>query len=152
MRKTVDVFTTLLLVSVAAHTSRAVENTCEFSVQVSAKVQAVPPKITLAWPQDTCTLPACYSVFRKPPGATSWGTGTRLPGTLSSFTDTNVTVGTSYEYQVVKNTPKYNGYGYVLAGIGVPAIESRGRLILVVDHTYALDLAAELARLEQDLV
>jgi hypothetical protein len=152
MRKTVSVVTTLMLWSAGAQTSRALENSCEFSVQVSAKVQAKPAKITLAWPQDTCTLPACYTVFRKPPGAMSWGTGTRLPGTATSFADTNIAPGTAYEYQIVKSTAQYSGYGYISAGINLPATEARGRLLLVVDNTYMADLAVELARLEQDLV
>jgi hypothetical protein len=74
-----------------------------------------------------------------------------LPGTAGGYLDTNVAVGTTYEYQVVKTTPHYNGYGYLYGGIEVPAVEDRGRLLLVVDKTYAGELTAELAQLEADL-
>src|SRR5439155_5301170 len=56
-----------------------------------------------------------------------------------------------YEYQVAKVTSTYNGYGYIQAGINAPLVEGRGKVILVVDNTYAANLAAELTRLQQDL-
>ena len=101
----------------AAHTSLAIEITKEFSVQVSATVQETPAQITLTWPQDTCSLPESYTLYRKTPGAASWGKGSTLPGTTISYVDKDVSVGTAYEYQVVKKTAKYNGYGYLCAGI-----------------------------------
>jgi hypothetical protein len=150
MRKAISVAAVLLAV-VAPHIG-AVESTWEFSVQVSADVQVAPPRITLSWPQDTYLAPAAYTVYRKAPAATSWGSGTTLAGTATNYTDTAVNVGTGYEYQVVKRTSQYTGYGYVYAGINLPLTEVRGRLLLVVDNTYAADLAHELARLQRDLV
>ncbi len=93
----------LLLVAATARTSGA-ESTWEFCVQVSATVQVAPAQIVLNWPQDTYTQPASYTVFRKAPGPSSWGTGTTLPGTTTNYTDTNVTAGTAYEYQIIKTT------------------------------------------------
>ena len=40
----------------------------------------------------------------------------------------------------------------VYAGINANMIESRGKILLVVDNTYASQLASELTRLQQDLV
>ena len=141
-----------LLLFVAPQMVRAVEMTWEFSVQVSATVQAAPGQITLSWPQDQYMLPNTYTVYRKAPEATSWGTGTTLPGTATSYVDNNVVAGTSYEYQVVKATPQYTGYGYIYTGINVPMTDSRGKLLLVVDSTYSAALTNELAQLRQDLV
>ncbi|MEW6303034.1 MAG: Ig-like domain-containing protein [Verrucomicrobiota bacterium] len=131
----------------------AADPTWEFAVQASATVQASPPQIRLSWPQDTFATPSSYSVFRKSPTSTSWGTPTVLPGTATTFTDNNVTGGTVYEYQIFKTntTYKYSGYGYVLSGINAPLVESRGKIVLIVDNTYAADLASELNRLQQDL-
>ena len=39
----------------------------------------------------------------------------------------------------------------ICAGINVPLTEERGKLLLIVDKTYALNLASELALLQQDL-
>jgi len=151
MRRVISAVTSLILIAGAALTSGA-DNTCEFSVQVSATVQKNPARITLRWPQDTCTLPNSYTIYRKGPEAYGWGGGTMLPGSSTSFSDSNVTLGTAYEYQIVKNTSQYNGYGYIYSGVEVPLTERRGKLLLVVDNTYAPSLRTELARLEQDLI
>jgi hypothetical protein len=152
MRKAISVAMGLLLFLRAAQVVSAVEMTWEFSVQLSATVQAAPSRITLTWPQDEYMLPNSYTVYRKLPEATSWGTGTTLPGTSTSYVDANVVVGTAYEYQVVKSTSQYTGYGYLYAGINVPLTDYRGKLLLVVDSTYGAALSSELAQLRQDLV
>src|SRR6266496_2419822 len=127
------------------------ESTWEFAVQVSATVQDSPPQITLTWVQDSIATPISYTVSRKAPSDTSWGTGTVLPGSVTSFTDAAVTSGGTYEYQVHKKASTYHGYGYICAGIRAPLVENRGKVLLIVDNTYASTLAVELARLQQDL-
>src|SRR6185295_14037960 len=130
---------------------RAVDAVWEYSVQVSASIQASPPQITLSWPQDTYGVPASYTVYRKAPGATSWGSGATLSGATTTYADSSVAVGVTYEYQIVKTASGYAGYGYIQAAIGAPLVEARGKVILIVDNTYASALAAELTRLQQDL-
>ena len=95
--------------------------------------------------------PNSYTIYRKAPSDTNWGAGINLPGTTTSYVDKNVTVGTAYEYQIVKTTSLYTGYGYLYSGINVPLTDYRGKLLLVVDNTYAAQLTNELARLQQDL-
>ncbi len=126
--------------------------TAEYSVQVSANVKASPTQITLSWPQDSISTPKSYVVYRRAPGASSWGTGTTLPGSTTTYVDKNVKAGVPYEYQIVKQSSGYTGYGYIYSGINVPATENRGILLLVVDKTYAAQLDSELTRLQQDLV
>ena len=140
-----------LLLLAAPWIAGAVEMTWEFSVQLSATVQSSPARITLNWPQDQYMLPNSYTVYRKAPGDTSWGSGITLPGTATSYDDNTVTVGTAYEYQVVKTTSQYTSYGYLYSGINVPMTDSRGKLILVVDNTFTSTLTNELAQLQQDL-
>src|SRR5262249_47915716 len=107
--------------------------TSDYAVQVSATSQASPPQITLSWPQDSSGAPLSYIVSRKLRDATFWDAGVSLPGTTTTYTDSNVTVGGAYEYQVKKVGLGYAGFGYVYAGIGVPAVESRGKVLLIVD-------------------
>jgi hypothetical protein len=95
--------------------------------------------------------PSSYTVFRKAPGATSWGSGTVLSGNSTSFTDANVVAGSSYEYQIVKAASGYTGYGYILAGLNAALVDNRGTVVLIVDASQATPLASELTRLEQDL-
>jgi len=141
----------LLSFAAAPRMARAIEMTWEFSVQVSATVQSSPSQITLNWPQDQYTLPNSYTIYRKSPADTSWGSGTTLPGTATSYTDNNVQPGVAYEYQVVKVTSQYTSYGYLYSGINVPMTDSRGKLLLVVDNTFSAALTNELAQLQQDL-
>ena len=75
-----------------------------------------------------------------------------LPGSAIGYTDTNVANNGAYEYQIIRTTTNYNGYGYIYAGINVPLVESRGTVILLVDNSYSTNLIFELERLEQDLV
>ncbi|MEO7299317.1 MAG: hypothetical protein ABI042_12165 [Verrucomicrobiota bacterium] len=122
-----------------------------YSVQVSANVQVSPPLINLVWPPDPNAT--SYTISRKTKQATSWNSVATLPGTATGYADTSVTVGSAFEYKIFKTTSgNYSGYGYLFAGINAPMIDSRGKLILVVENTYAADLAFELQRLQQDLI
>jgi hypothetical protein len=131
MGKAIRIAIGLLLFASVVQMGRAVEMTWEFSVQVSATVQVSPSRITLNWPQDQYMLPNSYTVYRKAPGDSDWGNGVNLPGTATSYADDSVVVGTPYEYQVVKTTSQYTGYGYLYSGINVPMIDNRGKLLLV---------------------
>ncbi len=132
--------------------SRAVEDTWDYSVQVDSVVQVSPARITLHWQQDTNAVPASYAVFRKSPTSTSWGAGTTLPGTATTYIDAGVTIGQAYEYRIVKVAASYSGYGYIQTGIKIPLVEDRGTVVLIVDHSHAENLAVELIRLQQDFV
>jgi len=142
----------IALFALMAGNSHAEEQTWVYAVEVSATVQSSPPQILLTWPQDTAFTPSSYTVYRKALSDTSWGEGTVLDGSTTNFLDTNVTDGAAYEYQIVKVTSLYNGYGYIYAGMDVPLTEFRGTVLLIVDNTYAAALTNQLAQLQQDLV
>ncbi len=127
------------------------DTTWNYAVQISATVQVSPPQISLTWPQDDYGS-IRYTVYRKAKEATSWGAGNELSGTTTNYTDTNVVVGTTYEYQIVKDAKRgYTGYGYIFSGIQAPLVEDRGKLILIVENRHAPALSNELARLKSDL-
>ncbi len=134
-----------------AATSRAVENIWDYSVQLSAVAQTSPASITLQWPQDTNGVPQSYTIYRKAPAATDWGSGTMIAGNSTSYRDSGVSPGTAYEYRVVKAAGGYNGYGYIHAGIAVSLVDRRGTVVLVVDNSMAGSLSFELGRLQRDL-
>jgi len=120
----------------------------DYVMEASAVVQESPPSITLSWPASGGTDQ--IQVYRKSKEATSWGSAiATLASTATEYEDTSATVGTAYEYAVYEVSGRL---GYVYAGIEVPLVEDRGKIVLVVDNTYATDLATELTRLEQDLV
>lgn len=152
MKKILSAVIGFIVLALAPLCGFSQESTWVYAVQISATVQTAPPQISLSWPQDTQAVPNSYTVYRKAPSATSWGAGTTLPGTTLSYIDSNVAVGSTYEYQIVKQSPLgYTGYGYILSGIQAPLVDLRGKVILVVEKTYAPNLADELTRLQQDL-
>ncbi|HEX7863230.1 MAG TPA: chitobiase/beta-hexosaminidase C-terminal domain-containing protein [Verrucomicrobiae bacterium] len=119
------------------------------AVEVSAAFETSPPRITLTWPADSNATN--YAVSRLN-NSGEWTLLTNLSGSATQFVDHAVSIGTRYEYELLKSTSRgYKGSGYVLAGYA-PAIESRGKIILLVDSTWTTPLAAELRRLQQDLV
>jgi hypothetical protein len=121
------------------------------SVQLWATVQTSPARITLNW----TTLPSTSSitVFRKTIDANAWGSAyATVTASATQFQDNAVQVGTLYEYRVVRVAGGVTGNGYVATGIEVPAVDSRGKMILLVDNTMAAPLASELQQLQNDLV
>ena len=151
MKKLVCAVLSLFAAGLSPRLAWGVEPVWNYAVQLSAVVQSAPPQITLSWPQDSTATPNSYTVYRKAPGASSWGSGTTLPGSATSFVDSGVAVGIAYEFAVVKNAGTYNGYGYLQSAINLPLVDSRGKVVLVVESTYAGNLSAELTRLQQDL-
>jgi len=127
------------------------DSTWVYSVQISATTQTSPPRITLNWQPDQYGANS-YTVYRKKAGDSSWGSGTALAGTVTTYTDSNVTLGSAYEYQIVKAASLgYTGYGYIYAGVNAPMADNRGKVVLVVDNSFTQSLSNELARLESDL-
>lgn len=120
------------------------------SVELSAVVQANPPRITLNWVANGSATQ--HYVYRKLKTGTSWGAVIgSLPGSATQFIDSTVSVGVSYEYRVSRQADTYSGFGYINAGIEIPAVHSRGILILVVDNKFSDSLAFEIQRLREDL-
>ena len=125
----------------------------ETAVRVSAQIQTSPPRITLAWPGDARSV--FYSVARKLRDDTAWGSLVELGDGVTSYTDTNVVFGRAYEYWISKrNSDTYvrAGEGFIYAGMEMPPMEARGKVVLVVDNTFTTALANELNRLHEDLV
>ncbi|HEY0004642.1 MAG TPA: carboxypeptidase-like regulatory domain-containing protein [Pyrinomonadaceae bacterium] len=141
----------LALLAVFASQARS-QTAAVKAVQVSAVVQKSPAQVALVWPQNSNA--SSTTIYRKLPVDASWGSAlASLPGNATGYMDTNVAVGMRYEYQVQQSTNQYGvAYGYITSGIEVPLIESRGRVILIVDNTFAAALNFELSRLELDLV
>ena len=141
----------LIYGALCAVTSSAVaQSASDYAVRVSASVQTNPPKITLSWPGDTSATG--YTLYRKLRDDTSWGTAKTLAVNATNYVDTNVVVGGAYEYRMSKSASTYYGEGYIYAGIQAPLVDSRGKVVLLVDNTQSASLLNELTRLQQDLV
>ncbi|MCS6981535.1 MAG: PKD domain-containing protein [Flavobacteriales bacterium] len=118
------------------------------SLLLSATVQNNPPAIIIHWAPGSGA--ADFKVYRKNKTATGWGSVlATLPGTATSWTDNNVSVGDAYEYRVVKSGGT-TAYGYIYAGIEVPEVLSRGRILLVYDTISTNGLQNEIQRWIED--
>jgi hypothetical protein len=123
----------------------------ENSVQAYAVVESNPPRITLNW--TALYNITGYQIWRKLKGGTSWGSSVAtLPSTALTWVDNAVTVGTNYEYRILRYTSNLGtGYCYINAGIEIAMTESRGKLVLLVDNTLSGGIASQLTQLQTDL-
>jgi hypothetical protein len=141
----------LAIAGLTAATATAGTDTI-YAVQATAMVQAAPPQITLVWTAGPPATVNGYALARKEPGAATWTPLINLTGDATNYVDTNVAVGRLYEYRIVRQMPGQTGYGYLAAGIDLPAVDSRGKVVLVVDGSIAAALAADIDQLASDLV
>ena len=118
------------------------------------------PQVVLQWANDGKATK--WTLCRRPAGTLghdNWGAGTDVPKAVDpygvvTYTDTRVEVGAAYEYRVEKTANdggEYTAYGYLLVGVAEKPVESRGKIILIVDNRFSETLRPELARLMQDL-
>jgi hypothetical protein len=127
------------------------ETVKDVSVELTAVISSNPAKITLNWIPNTGTF--AYKVYRKSKESNNWGNEiANLTGNTNQYVDFSVVKGIAYEYKVlrIRNTG-IKGYGYILAGIEIPANESKGKLILLVDNTFSNALKNEIYLLHSDV-
>lgn len=168
-------FLILAIASCLIGFSRANQRPDEYAVKVTVSVQEAPPRIILTWPSytgakySTVSGTGGFLVSRKLKADTAWGTPVPLLDTDTSYMDTSVSRGVVYEYQVKRVTTSYptpepgqstvnlvTGYGYVAAGVRVPAVEKRGKVLVIVEYKYgpsggASSLVTQLNGLQADL-
>jgi len=159
-------FYVLILVIVLGSTSVLAQVSRDLAVMASAKISESPaPSITIHWNRDDYAK--SYVIFRKFKTDQSFSLSpiASLDSTAQFFKDEDVTVGTGYEYRIVKHCiqqvgidsatkrPLYKTYdatGFLYSGIKVPSVD-RGRVLLLVDTTMMTSIASGLATLRTDL-
>lgn len=151
----------LLLAFVLAEPSSA-QSPKEFAVMVSATVTQLPaPAITLTWAKDA-NQQTVY-IWRKTKETNRFPAAIRdsVIGGGTSWTDTEVKVGESYEYRLLRfvsktdaSTPsktlQFYATGYIHAGVQAPPAP-RGRALVLVDETLRSALSSELSVFQTDL-
>jgi PKD repeat protein len=138
---------TLVLFSVQAFAQPSID----YAIPLKAEVNSNPPSITIKWENDTTATG--YTLHQKKPNDFTWSKflGTFSPND-SMFTDTNVIVGVGYEYRITKSFSGKTAYSYIYAGIDLPARESNGIILLLIDSLIADTLKPEISTLTEDLV
>jgi hypothetical protein len=128
--------------------TEAQSNLRHYSVEAFAQVQN--NSIKVEWRPDSNAQD--YHIARREPGQQGWTELGQLSGASTSFTDNQVQSGKIYEYRIIRITGSYKAFGFVYAGHEIPLRESRGKVILLVENSYAGDLESELNQFEQDLI
>jgi len=135
-------FTLLSVISFAQNWS------LERSVQMTATGATSPVSITLNWESQPVNG---FTLYKRMKGQSNWGSGlVDLPGNITTYVDEDVVIGESYEYRVVKDA-SIGGAGQINAGIEIPAVHQRGKLILVIDDSQSAALVNEIDRLVMDI-
>lgn len=120
------------------------------SVLLQASVENNPPSIQLKW--NKYTEATNYYIYRRTSIAAAWGSPlATVPPSDSTWTDTNVAVGKSYEYRVFRNGGAYPANGYLNAAINLPAKPNKGRIIVLADSVLVPKIEQEIARYLRDL-
>lgn len=128
------------------------------SVMLQATVQESPARITLHWVADNAN--GGYTIWRKAKSDAAWTDSLASLGpAATTWTDTAVSKGVGYEYQVVKSLPAFPygngtpnfGAGYIYSGIQVEPTHFRGECLVVIDSTFKQSLAPEISRLLADI-
>jgi len=117
------------------------------------EVEDAIPLIRLKWPAPPAAVTG-YVIHRKARDDTAWSDAIAvLNANTRVYEDRYVETGKVYEYRLTSmNGLSQVGYGYIQAGIKVPPVENRGKIILLVEAEVADDLKKELEILCKDLI
>ena len=126
----------------------------EFAVRASVVVREDPVRFEFTWHPVKTGVSAPYSIYRRTEQSAAWGKPVAtLPAGSVSFTDQDgLRAGVRYEYRISTGTNSRNmSCTYLAVGVKVPMIDSRGKILLIVDETMAPGLQPEISRLKRDL-
>ncbi len=117
------------------------------------EIEGAFPLIRLKWPAPPAAVTG-YVLHRKAKDDTAWGDVIAiLNADTRVYEDSYVEIGKVYEYRLTSmNGLNHVGYGYIQAGIKVPPVENRGKVILLVEAEVTDDLEKELETLRKDLI
>lgn len=142
------IFTLCLVIN---NSSRA-QSVKDYAVLARAVVSTSPPSISLRWPKNTTGITR-YNIYRKAKNEATWGS---LKGTVTAadtmWTDTTAKVGVIYEYNIQKmNSSALVGVSYMMCGIEIPVVHSRGNALVVAEKRINDSLSAEVSGFLNDL-
>ncbi|WP_445454737.1 T9SS type A sorting domain-containing protein [Flavobacterium sp. 25HG05S-40] len=120
---------------------------------VNATVIESPASVTLHLLESNFNTSENYTIKRRPINGSQSDWTILASGLINpTYTDTNVTVGQAYEYQVSRNTVSGIATGYVTACVRYDQSDYKGQIILVIDASFQNSLSVELQQLKQDLI
>ena len=107
-------------------------------VGVEIRAQLIAGKyMQLTWLQQSGSTR--YQVYTKSSSNNGWDSIADLQGSDTIYIDSSYKLGTKKEYRVARTSSNYtgfNGNGYMVAGFQIPAEESLGRVLVVIEDIY----------------
>lgn len=125
----------------------------DFAVDLKATVSDTAPHIVLNWTQRIQSNITAQKIHRRLKGETVWVKLADLTTTDTSYTDHTALPGIEYEYWMERtlNLSPNRAMGYLSAGVKVPEVHDRGKLLLLIDATLEPYLVPEIDQLKADL-
>jgi hypothetical protein len=150
-------FCTVLLIGLSVSLGMlSAQTPKDYAFMVKVTTQKSPaPSITISWNADKQATH--FQLFKRTDPTKPWGQPIAdIDPPQLEFIDTEVKIGTEYEYQVLKkvtvsDTTAYLATGYISAGIEALPPVHRGKVLLLVDSAIANPLSVEIVRLIDDL-
>jgi hypothetical protein len=119
----------------------------ENSILVTATVDG--DALLLEWPNTAGV--SSYFIKKREKGQANYKPLVSLPGTATSFRDTNVVKGKIYEYHITRQNSTSNVAAPIAAGIEVSPVHFRGGVLLVIESSLEAALSTELDQYESDM-
>jgi len=139
------------LLLAAAVCSAIAQSARDTAVEMEAIVSDTVPRISLLWSTSSYAV-SSQSLYRRQKGASDWGVATSLANATTNYADSNAVAGVSYEYKIQRTVATIGDtFGCLNAGVNLPLVASRGRILVVVDDTMSTPLATELEQYQHDL-
>ena len=115
---------------------------------ITATITDSPPSVVLDWRRSPFHP---QNIRRRLHGETNWVEIARgIAGT--TWVDTNVVNGALYHYTVYNPQKPGKSSGGIAVAVATPPLESRGRVLVIVDETIETRIQSELRTFERDLV
>lgn len=140
-------FVCLLFAGMALH---AQSSSQDAALALEATADTAQLSITLKWANP---VPATTVVKRRKKGlaGNQWTTLVNQPNsTISTYIDTNLEKGATYEY-VVRRTTTYSATGFVHVAMLAPVVDFRGKILIFIDSTTADATGLELKKFKDGM-
>jgi hypothetical protein len=114
------------------------------TVAITANATTNPAKIVLTWPNPTAT----DLILRRRKKGQAGGAWTQLlnqtASTTGTYEDTNVELGSTYEYSIRKTANGVTARGFAHVAVLAPLVDYRGKIIIFIDSAAAEEIGLEL--------
>ncbi|MCP4471145.1 MAG: hypothetical protein GY815_10740 [Gammaproteobacteria bacterium] len=144
-----------LLALMLSTTLSAAEPPKHLSLALDGRISNDGKQVEFSWPKARGSKVGRISIQRRvlgQSGKQSWKDHASVRGFARIYQDKGIQPGVAYEYRFFRPSKKQAETGYWATGLNLPAKESRGVAIVVVDETVAADLGPRLDRFMLDLV